>query len=938
LAQAQADVRAYGAEVRNLATALRSAGDDAKGGLQAALQQTAGELARAEAQARSFRAELAGPVKTAAGEAGASFAAIGGQVKELAALFGVGFGAEKLIEGIKSLAEFGEKTENIAAAVGAAPERYAKFAGALSLVGGDADTAAQRVAMMERQIRNGLENPGSPLSDVLKNLGFSPEQLQRAQQDTLGFIEGPLADRYKALVVEGSEPGLALADFSQLAGGRAGLTALAPLLKEGSAGVAEYERKWQELSGVHEKEIKDLADTDKKIHELETSFKGLGVAIYENFKQPIDDTIVSLKEANKETTGIVTAIKAIGEGLKAFSDFAGFFNRGGLATNQAIREGVGAALGVGVQTEPEGRAAIPPAGGGVKEQMQAWLGAHGYSAEASAAILGNASVESSFNPAAGAGGAHFGLFQWDKERAKPLGGSTDVATQMALMDSELQKLDPAFKTAAGDVAELTKRFEQHFERSGGQLEAQRETAAVAIAGGEAPGHLNTPEEKRQLQEALKAIDDKEKRLKAYYAVELEGARDNEDAKRVIRAQEDEQMKKLVADADAAKAKFSAATGEPVEKSSDLVLLQLHKEAVHDQIAEENRLRAAEMTRLEGERRLQDQAAAASLGKIESQRRIGNLTGDQAAGAEELVVAAHAQAVARILADEQALWDRETKGWQEVENRKAELVQKSADQIARIDEKAQQERFQRAHAIDSEIAGSLSNAIVNAAWGGGRNSLVKAFDSFVQSQEKKVLDQALTKLFDFSGVGNLLGGAGDKLFGLLPGAAGNAAPLTAAGAALTSSAGALTGAAGALTASAGGSAAAAGASAAGAAGSAASGAGGGFSLFGWLGGLFGFEHGGVVPSARHGWTVPSFAAGGILSELHRDEMVLPAGISKGLQSAIAGGNFGGGGGTVNLHVQALDGHSVERVLLANHGAVARAMARATSHFNANAPGG
>jgi hypothetical protein len=72
------------------------------------------------------------------------------------------------------------------------------------------------------------------------------------------------------------------------------------------------------------------------------------------------------------------------------------------------------------------------------------------------------------------------------------------------------------------------------------------------------------------------------------------------------------------------------------------------------------------------------------------------------------------------------------------------------------------------------------------------------------------------------------------------------------------------------------------------------------------GLLALSRGGIIPSAARGWTVPSFQGGGIPSILHSNEMVLPADISQGLQSMIAGG---GGGHTFNLNVRAWDGRSV-----------------------------
>jgi hypothetical protein len=112
---------------------------------------------------------------------------------------------------------------------------------------------------------------------------------------------------------------------------------------------------------------------------------------------------------------------------------------------------------------------------------------------------------------------------------------------------------------------------------------------------------------------------------------------------------------------------------------------------------------------------------------------------------------------------------------------------------------------------------------------------------------------------------------------------NTTALAAATTAMTTLTAALTGATAAAGTSAGASLAGGGAVAAGAA------AGGG-GLFSALGGLFAFARGGIVPSAAGGWALPNFA-GATPALLHAREMVLPADISQGLQSMIAGGGAG-----------------------------------------------
>jgi hypothetical protein len=79
------------------------------------------------------------------------------------------------------------------------------------------------------------------------------------------------------------------------------------------------------------------------------------------------------------------------------------------------------------------------------------------------------------------------------------------------------------------------------------------------------------------------------------------------------------------------------------------------------------------------------------------------------------------------------------------------------------------------------------------------------------------------------------------------------------------------------------------------------------LFKGIGALFGFERGGIVPSAQAGWAVPQLGPGGVLAQLHSNEMVLPANISQGLQSMIAGG--GSAAPNVTFAVSAMDSQSV-----------------------------
>lgn len=102
--------------------------------------------------------------------------------------------------------------------------------------------------------------------------------------------------------------------------------------------------------------------------------------------------------------------------------------------------------------------------------------------------------------------------------------------------------------------------------------------------------------------------------------------------------------------------------------------------------------------------------------------------------------------------------------------------------------------------------------------------------------------------------------------------------------------------------------------------------------GGTGGLY--KYGGIVPSAAGGWVLPS-SPGAQPAILHSREMVLPAPISEGIQSAIAGGGLGGGGMAFHLHALVADGPAVER-MFKNNGRVLSGVMRDALRSNRLTP--
>jgi hypothetical protein len=242
--------------------------------------------------------------------------------------------------------------------------------------------------------------------------------------------------------------------------------------------------------------------------------------------------------------------------------------------------------------------------------------------------------------------------------------------------------------------------------------------------------------------------------------------------------------------------------------------------------------------------------------------------------------------------------------------------------------------------------------IGAGWRSAVSGLIEGSETFgsaalaaVRSVERGILGMIETTVSKFAagplasllgspapaageGVGDVLGNALSRWIFGLPQQLGQAAATTANTAALAANTAALTALAGTLGASAATSGAGAlGAVGAGAELGAASGGGG---FLGFLGSLFAFERGGIVPSAARGWALPNFP-GATPALLHAREMVLPAPLSEGLQNMIAQG--GGGGGDMHLHFHGpSDGPAVERWfsgLLARQPGVVRNMLRSNA---------
>jgi hypothetical protein len=171
LALAQADLRAFSAETRKLATDIRSGGD-AAGVLRGQLERVAGQFTAAKSNVVSLTGALR-EGKAAHEEHAHGIEAVNNQLVgmlspltaarsglvEFAEIAGVAFAFEKIAEVVKEMTELGEKTEIMAAAVGVTPAQFSALSAAMQIAGADADGTSRVLERLGKR-RRGDTQPG----------------------------------------------------------------------------------------------------------------------------------------------------------------------------------------------------------------------------------------------------------------------------------------------------------------------------------------------------------------------------------------------------------------------------------------------------------------------------------------------------------------------------------------------------------------------------------------------------------------------------------------------------------------------------------------------------------------------------------------------------------------------------------------------------------
>lgn len=810
--------------------------------------------------------------------------------------------AEAIFEFLAKAGEAAEMAQNVGAAIGISAEQFIQWSQAMELAGGNADTFARAIRILDRSTRDALENMTGPKADAFHTLLGDDWQkvLKQNQEGDPTEMVKKLADAYQRF-------GTSAKEAFEEGFGRTWKDIL-PFLKEGSAGIARLIAETEALGRPTKKTNEDLVTMWEGVKRLRLAFNNFG-----------DDLAVLVAgPLGRFSTWLAHVIGSVANLIQQLH-----------VLNSEGRPGNEDSSGQGIYATPPpgvGEAAIPPKPGDVQKQVAQWLSDHGYTAQASAAIQGNIQQESSFNPGEWTG-KHFGLAQWEPSRRESLGNppTTDVNAQMELLDAELTKMVPSFKSSTAAVDLLTKGFQDVFEGAHGQDTDKRiKYAQQAYGGGAAPEgegkekapQYHTAEDIKDLEDQIKLLDAKEQVARDGARIAIENAR-HDNAQKLLEEQtlanELASLEKTKADLKLEIAKKSGKDVQTAEQEHEAAILKIDADVAkaHNVIIDQKM--KDDLASSQQKLKLDEDAEKSELKTAESQAKISHDTAAQLEKDQEDILNRH-------LAIQESILDSEAKtaaGVQEEQKKIAAeriaLEQRTAEQISAIKEKQEEADAKTAEDIDQKIATDLVD-VVTAALSGKKDSVGKAIASILQSAIKSSLADTLKSGFESSGLGDIVGGAG---LGSLFGSKGGGGLFGGIGSGI----GGLFGGGGNQDFSGGTNGA----------GEEVGGAVANFgigqifkSLFAPIGTLLGFAKGGIVPSAAGGWALPSFS-GGIMAQLHSNEMVLPSGISQGLQGMIANG---GGGHTINMSVQALDGPSAHKAIMSMGPSIVASINKAT----------
>lgn len=288
LALATQSVKAYTAELRDLAREMQVTGASADSELGEKMRSVGAMLATAKGNVSEFKAELKG-----GGEEGGAFDHIKesiegmlaplnqarGYLGELMELALAAFAVEAIAEFAEKMGELGEQTEHASQIMGITTEDV----GRLGVVAAESGLQTEELETAWGRFSKNLATQSAQTKGALEAIGLSFKSL--AGKDAMGQL-GILAGAFSQYSDGSAKAAVAMELF-----GRAGLQ-LIPLLDKGKDGMAEMTEKAEELGvALTEKTSAALANTHERFVELSLAVRGAEVQAFLPFKGAVDGVV-----------------------------------------------------------------------------------------------------------------------------------------------------------------------------------------------------------------------------------------------------------------------------------------------------------------------------------------------------------------------------------------------------------------------------------------------------------------------------------------------------------------------------------------------------------------------------------------------------------------------------------------------------------------------
>jgi len=207
----------------------------------------------------------------------------------------------KVIEFAEKYAQMGEDVSRATKILGMSSDEFQKFAFAVKMTGGSADTAVQSMTRFEKNIGDAARGAGEA-APYFKNIGISLADLKNSSPDQIMM---KVADAF-----HNSADGVEKTNIALAIGGR-GFAQMIPVLDQGSQGLEHFnellKETGDELTG---RQVEAFEQSDEKLKLMSSAFEGVGITMFDAFRPAIDSVV----------DGVTSLIEGFNDSLKPGGD------------------------------------------------------------------------------------------------------------------------------------------------------------------------------------------------------------------------------------------------------------------------------------------------------------------------------------------------------------------------------------------------------------------------------------------------------------------------------------------------------------------------------------------------------------------------------------------------------------------------------------------